>query len=86
MPKWISDVLAIVYVVMTLVLANEGVGAGPEKKKSVIESIDKKLDEPGGLDRPAFISKDLMDWILGMLIDAIVARFNSMGIFQKSNA
>jgi hypothetical protein len=86
MPKWLTDLMGIIAMLAGLCIAMEQPGNGAQKKADVIAAVDAKLDEPGGLDRPAWLPKVTFDWILGIIIDAIVARLNSAGAFAKSSA
>lgn len=82
MPKFLSDILAILCVLVPFLVAAERAGDGPSKKAEVLAKIKKTLAEPDGIDWPKFLPVALQDWFLGLLIDVLVGLLNRSGFFQ----
>lgn len=83
MPKFLSDILAILCVLVPFLVAAERAGDGPAKKAEVLARIKATLAEPGGLDWPKFFPIALQDWFLGLLIDVLVGMLNRSGFFGQ---
>jgi hypothetical protein len=84
--KSVLDAIRIIYtLVVTLVVGVEGTGAGPEKRAAVVTQTLAILDEPGGIEVPAWL-RAMLPVVLPILVDLIVAQLNRLGFLQASNA
>lgn len=84
--KSVLDAIRIIYtLVVTLVVGVEGTGAGPEKRAAVVTQTLAILDEPGGIEVPAWL-RAMLPTILPILVDLIVAQLNRLGFLQASSA
>lgn len=82
----ILDTIRIIYtLVVTLVVGVEGTGAGPEKRAAVVTQTMAILDEPGGIEVPAWL-RAMLPVVLPILVDLIVAQLNRLGFLQPSSA
>lgn len=82
MPKFLSDILAIMIALVPFLVAAEKPGNGPEKKAEVLTKIKQVLAEPGGIDWPKFLPIQFQDWLLGICIDVLVGLLNRSGFFK----
>jgi hypothetical protein len=77
----ISMFAGIIPLIVTLINQFETPGFGPEKKKAILDVIEGLYD---GLGITA-MTKEKVLGISGTLIDIIVAFYNAIGWFKKSN-
>lgn len=82
--KWLPNALkligALIPLVKGLVEGFETPGHGEEKKQAVLEAVEKVIDQAGA---PEGI-KTFALWVVGFVIDAIVAIKNAVGEFKRS--
>jgi hypothetical protein len=84
--KSVLDAIRIIYaLVVTLVVGVEGTGAGSEKRAAVVTQTLAILDEPEGIEVPAWM-RAMLPTILPILVDLIVAQLNRLGFLQASSA
>lgn len=82
----ILDAIRIIYtLVVTLVVGVEGTGAGPEKRAAVVAQTLAILDEPGGIEVPAWL-RAMLPVVLPILVDLVVGQLNRLGFLQASSA
>jgi hypothetical protein len=82
----ILDTIRIIYtLVVTLVVGVEGTGGGTEKRAAVVTQTLAILDEPGGIEVPAWL-RAMLPVVLPILVDLIVAQLNRLGFLQASSA
>lgn len=80
------DAIRIIYaLVATLVVGVEGSGAGPEKRAAVVAQTLTILDEPGGIEVPAWL-RGILPSVLPWLVDLVVAQLNRLGFLAPSSA
>ena len=81
MPRFLSDILAILVALIPLVVSAERPGDGPTKRAEVLAEINRVLDEPGGIDWPKWLPGQLRPWLLGLFIDLLIRLLNRSGFF-----
>ena len=82
----ILDSIRIIYtLVVTLAVGVESTAPGPEKKASVIAQVLAILDEPGGIEVPAWL-RAMLPVVLPILVDMVVAQLNRLGFLMPSSA
>lgn len=82
----IIDSIRIIYtLVVTLAIGVEGAASGPEKKAAVVAQVLAILDEPGGIEVPAWL-RAMLPVVLPILVDLVVAQLNRLGFLQASSA
>lgn len=84
--KSVLDAIRIIYtLVVTLAVGVEGTGPGAEKRAAVVTQVLAILDEPGGIEVPAWL-RAMLPTILPILVDLIVTQLNRLGFLQPSSA
>ncbi len=82
----ILDSIRIIYaLVVTLAVGVEGSGAGPEKRAAVVAQVLAIIDEPGGIEVPAWL-RAMLPVVLPLLVDLVVAQLNRLGFLTPSSA
>lgn len=84
--KSILDAIRIIYaLVVSLVVGVEGAGTGPEKKAAVVTQTLAIIDEPKGIECPAWL-RGMLPVLLPILVDLIVAQLNRLDFLAPSSA
>lgn len=87
MPKFLSDILKLIAALVPFVVDAEFSGQqGPEKRAAALAAVNAVIDEPGGINLPAWIAGEFRAWLLGFLIDMLVRGLNRTGFFGKSGS
>lgn len=83
--KTIYDSIQILYtIIVAMVIGAEGVGTGPEKKATATARTLEIIDEPGGIEIPAWL-RPILVTIIPVMIDLVVAQLNRLGFFAPSS-
>ena len=84
--KTTLDAIRIIYtLVVTMAIGVEGTAAGPEKRAAVVAQTLAILDEPGGIEVPAWL-RAMLPVVLPLLVDLVVAQLNRLGFLTPSSA
>lgn len=79
---WFSSLIAAL--VPLLLKAEDSNAKGQDKKAQVVSEILVHLKDPNvPLDIPTWLPESVLGWILGMLVDVLVAQLNKISFFQK---
>ena len=79
------NVFSLLMILLPLVLDQEVQGgSGAQKKEQVVGQVNALIDQPGGLDWPAWFPSNLRPVLLGILIDLLVKFANKTGFFKPS--
>lgn len=82
----IIDSIRIIYtLVVTLAVGVEGTGPGAEKRAAVVTQVLAIIDEPGGIEVPAWL-RAMLPVVLPLLVDLVVAQLNRLGFLTPSSA
>lgn len=83
MTKALTWFMELVMALLPLILKAEE-GGGSDKKAKVVNEVIEALKDPNvPFNMPAFISEGMLRWILGIVIDLLVAQLNKYGFFVK---
>lgn len=83
MPKFLVDILKMLWVMVLAMVAVEQPDSGVQKRSQVVTQMEKIMDEPGGIDWPSYLPKDFRAWMLGFAVDALTGLLNKTGFFNK---
>lgn len=86
MQSIVSTFLALLQAVFTLILDREAPGGGAAKRAAVITDVELLLPSIPGASWLGFVPKPLMDWIIGLAIDKLVAAANRGSFFVSGSA
>lgn len=82
MPKWLQDLIKILYAIAMCAMKHERPGEGTEKKEEVTNEIIDLIDEPGGIEFHYDFLKPMTKLFLPFLIEFVVQKLNGFDFFK----